>query len=366
MKQVQIDTLTAVHIGSGDTFQYGNDFVKGVVDNCKMLGIIDSRKVMNLIGEDNINKWVAAIEKRKPTDEIVKIYAPNATIEQYSKRLIVNWAVVTETDTLKEHIHDGLGHPYIPGSSIKGAIRTAVLSSTARNTIGLESFIKDSRGRVNAKGVEAKLFGKDPNSDVFRFLQVGDAIFGDEYEVALKMVSINERKSQSYWDTGKPQLIEAIGPDDSSTFQMKINLDLYDKAKQAVHQLPECLSSIPTLFQTINYHTENLLDTEIIYWQKRVEDDTTGIVTKYIQKIRNVLDEVRKCDKGKECVLRIGHASGWRFITGAWTEQLNNFKVLVVPTSRPKNNNYSNFDFPKTRRVDLSCDLLGFVKLTIH
>lgn len=33
---------------------------------------------------------------------------------------------------IKEFIRDGFDRPYIPGSSIKGAIRTAVLSSIAQ------------------------------------------------------------------------------------------------------------------------------------------------------------------------------------------------------------------------------------------
>ena len=79
-----------------------------------------------------------------------------------------------------------------------------------------------------------------------------------------------------------------------------------------------------------------------------------------------MLEQTQSCEAEKECVLRIGHGSGWRFITGAWTENLDYFYSVVVPVSRPKNFKYEQFDFPKTRRVDDECELLGFVKLSIQ
>ena len=75
------------------------------------------------------------------------------------------------------------------------------------------------------------MFGDNPNRDIFRFLQVGDAYFGKNYEVAIRMVNINERERQGFWDQSKSQLIEAICPEDSAVFQMKINLTGYNLSK---------------------------------------------------------------------------------------------------------------------------------------
>ena len=369
MSNIKIETLTAVHIGSGETLQYGNDFVygKSSEDNTDVFGIIDTRKVMQLIGEDNIDKWVTAIERKETTDKIVKVYAPKAKIEDYSKRTILAWVAPRETDTLKEHIHNGLGKPYIPGSSIKGGIRTAILSSIADTSDGdmLKSKITNGKNRVSAKGVETHFFGKDPNSDIFRFLQVGDAYFGNEYEIAIRMVNINEREKQSFWDESKPQLIEAICPGDKTSFQLKLNINLYECARKSVHPLPECMRSVPNIFKTINKHTESLINTEIEYWKERAADDDSGQVDVYLEKLDEIKVAIEQCENGKSCVLRIGHGSGWRFITGAWSENLDDFYSTVVPASRPGNYNYTNYDFPKTRRVDDECELLGFVKLTV-
>lgn len=380
MSKIKITTLTSVHIGSGETLQFGSDFVRGKVGDDAFLSVVDPKKVLGLIGEDNVQRWVTAIEKRESTDKIVQQFAPNASLADYSRRLISECSTVKNTDTLKEHIHDGRGLPYIPGSSIKGVIRTAVLATLAENVQGAEKKIdktkyKDFKGntipedqikyKADAKNIESELFGSNPNEDVFRFLQVGDAYFGENYEVAIRMVNINERERQSFWDESKSQLIEAIPPEDESEFQIKLNETGYNLSRDRVQMIPDRMKSLSALFQTINNHTRNLLEGEIEYWQERQNDDDTDKVSLYIEKIQGILEQTQSCEIEKECVLRIGHGSGWRFITGAWAEKLKNFDSVVVPASRPKNFKYEQFDFPKTRRVDDECELLGFVKLSI-
>ena len=367
MSRIKIETLSAVHIGSGDNLQYGADFVSGKYQDNDMLAVVDLRKIAALIGKQNIPFWVAAIEKGDSTAAIVKRFAPKASIADYAKRLVLQWADIRNSDTLKEQIHDGRGVPYIPGSSIKGAIRTAVLGSLAKELPDLENKLKNRFGRVTAELVESELFGGNPNKDVFRFLQVGDAYFGKNYEVAIRMVNINERERQGFWDESKSQLIEAICPEDKAEFQMKINQAGFDlsKGEHQISKIPDCLGSQSALFETINAHTLYLLETEKEYWEEREANDDTDSVADYLDRITNMINAVNHCEKGKECVLRIGHGSGWRFITGAWTEDLDNFASLIVPASRPANYKYTEYDFPKTRRVDDQCELLGFVKLIL-
>jgi CRISPR-associated protein Csm5 len=382
MSKIKLETLTSVHIGSGETLQYGNDFVTGKSGDDNIIGIVDARKVMQLIGEENIDKWVLAIERQDSTADIVKQFAPNTMVGNYSKRIIILKSEVKPPYTLKEQIHNGQGNPYIPGSSIKGAIRTAVLASIINHEENVDeellftknrdnSIKKDRRGNiiVNADNYEKRYLGKDPknnNSDIFRFLQVGDAIFDDNNDVAIRMVNINERERQSYWDADRSQLIEAINSNDIAFFNLNLKLEQYELAyrQNEVQSMPDCMKSVSELFRTINAHTNSLVKQEIEYWTNRTSKDDSGKVDIYLEKIKNIKGLIESCEDGKSCVIRIGHGSGWRFITGAWTESFDNFKSAVVPASRPNNGKYSNYEFPKTRRVDDKCKLLGFVKLT--
>ena len=362
MSEVRLETITAIHIGSGETLQYGNDFVRS--RDGEMIGIVDTRKVMTLIGESQVDRWVQAIERKETTDQIMQVYAPKASIGDYTLRQMDDWAVVKHIDTLKEQLHNGFGLAYIPGSSIKGAIRTAVLASLLMGR-SLEQKIKDRKGQVSAKQIEGEIFGKDPNSDVFRFLQVGDAYLGENATVALRMVNINEKEKQVVWDKSKSQVIEAIAPNEAANFQLKLNCMQYEFSMSKVHALPFSMSSIQELFKVINKHTITLLEGEISYWNERIEKDESDHVRNYLSKIEALHSEAKSYHQGRECMLRIGHGSGWRFITGAWAESLTNFYTDIVSVARPNNKRYESYDFPKTRRIDSECELLGFVKLSI-
>lgn len=371
-KIVKIKTLTSVHIGSGEVLQIGSDFVKGKMGNNYVLAVVSPEKVLDLIGEEHLQDWVVAIERKESTGNVVKRFAPNAKVEDYAKRIVLEWSEAHERDTLKEHIHNGQCKPYIPGSSIKGAIRTAILASLAENVNDAERKIDVSangKKKTNANKVEKELFGSDPNNDVFRFLQVGDAYFGECYTVSLRMVNINERTSKNFWDKSKSQMIEALPSEDMTRFEMKLNIEGYNKSKErcsTIGRLPNIMSSYESLFEAINKHTIRLLDFELKYWEERSDRDDSDKVECYLEKIKLIKNEAQNCDKGKECVLRIGHGSGWNFITGGWARNLDNFESLVVPVSRPNNQKYSEYDFPKTRRVDDVCELLGFVKLSLQ
>jgi CRISPR type III-A-associated RAMP protein Csm5 len=373
MNNVKIETLTPVHIGSGN-FLYNNmDFTCAMIDDTSYAVVISEDKIWQLLGEQHLDNWLNAIAQKEDLKAFLQKYAPQALPADYAKRLIYLCSSVKKDANIKELLHDGMGLPYIPGSSIKGAIRTAILAMIARNNANEEAIIlKDKNGRpkkdrktgdilVSAESVEKRLFGKDPNNDIFRFIQVGDAYFAAGSEVALRLVNLNITHSDELMDESKQQLIEAIGEEEEASFQMKIAEDFYRFAKAnsvTLGDLP--VHSLNDLFLMINEHTRKLVEAEIDYW---TETDKAG-AEDYVENMKAILDEVNACSKGYSCVLRIGHASGWRFITGAWTEELSNFKDVVVPAARPNNRNYSEYDFPKSRRIGDDGGLLGFVRLT--
>lgn len=382
MNKIQIETLTPVHIGSGNMLQNHTDFVVQGSGDDRYIFIVDDRKILDLIGEEHLDNWLASIERKESTIVLVKRFAPNASIRDYTTERITCYAKVEANDTLKEIIHDGRGKPYIPGSSIKGAIRTAVLAEmighvdddrirnierdiVLRNQKGVGLTNKNGNLILFASLIEKQFFGDSPNADIFRFVRVGDAYFEDDCIIASRMINLNIRKGKNELkDKSKPQLIEAIGPKERSIFEMKIDTDYYDLAKKKyskLGKLPEPMQSLASLFASINNHTKKLVESEIAYWQGI---QLTGSED-YIESMEIILDEINEIKNQDACVLRIGHASGWRFITGAWTKYLDNFED-VINAARPNNQRYQEYDFPKTRRIDEDSDIYGFVKLTLE
>ena len=364
MQKVKLETVTPIHVGSGNVLRFGSDFVQDRLCSPEgerpVVGIIDPGKVLSIIGQSNLDKWVSTIEKGESTKAFLSHIGKTCTVDSYSRRLLESRSEsVFPTDTLREQIHDAFGRAYLPGSSIKGAIRTAVLSESVEAL--------QRQGNITPYyQAEGALFGRSPNDDVFRFLRVGDAYFGNSKKntILLRMQSLNITK-RKLWDTSKTQLVEAIPKDSVCEFTLDLKTDRISESKVKF----SCLDSEQSLFHAINRHTSTLLKDEKKIWQHYATGGMDGaqMVSDYLDAVQVLQDETSSCTDGRSCILRIGYASGWRFITGAWTE-LYGTTVFgeIIAKSRPGNyNRYSEYIFPKTRRVDADAGIIGFVKLTL-
>ncbi len=99
----------------------------------KDLYFIDENKLFSFLRERNLlSKYVSEINLYGPKFQIHKFLREN--IEDINPELLKNisrYTAIIETEKNFQEFHplvrDGLGTPYIPGSTIKGLIRTAVL-----------------------------------------------------------------------------------------------------------------------------------------------------------------------------------------------------------------------------------------------
>lgn len=378
---IQIETLSQVHIGSGVFLQKGNDFIVVNTPEGSFIYVIDPNKLGLIIGteRESIDTWVTKIE-RGEADSFIKLRTAGHRPEEFAKRRITNFANFDNTQgTLKECLHDGMGRPYIPGSSIKGAIRTAVMAEYARRK-GKERLATEMTPIFQERNprrltrwldlVEKNILGKNPNVDLFRFVKVGDAFFDKYTEMSVKQINLNIRYKTELIDKSKQQVVEAISPEKESSFSLKLDRDYYNTVRNARHrdladlpELPEELSDVMALFTLINGHTRNLVEDEIEFWNKEISDHTGQEL--YVETLEDILKAITSCSPN-QCVLRLGQAIGWRFITGAWTEILDEdiFYSQIVPLARHRNDKYTNYDFPKSRRIDDESFVYGFIKLT--
>lgn len=365
--QINIETLTPVHIGNGVFLLKESDFVSGKEDEKDYNYIVDVRKVLDLIGLEHLNDWMAVIERHtQDTTNFIRQYKKDVQLIEFAKRKILSLSSVNPDETLKECLHDGRGLPYIPGSSIKGAIRTAIVANMVAKSNLSNLAKKVVYGKeISADWVEKDFFGKNVRDDLFRFLQIGDAYFPKDSEISIRMENLNIReKSIKLRDKSKSQLVEAIDSKKQSCFQLKLSNQLYQWAKQhydGFKALPASMDSCQDLFKMLNSHTKKLVENEIGYWEKKSE--THDDAEDYINTMKDLCKKIEACREGEECILRIGHGSGWTFITGAWAKKLDNF-ADIVDKARPNNENYKKYDFPKSRRLDEKSGVLGFVKLS--
>ena len=133
--------------------------------------------------------------------------------------------------------------------------------------------------------------------------------------------------------------------------------------------MPKALSSVNALLNVINNHTRTLLADEIDIWEsKNVDSQSEEKVNNYIEQLKDLLNAANECQGTHSAIIRMGHGSGWRFMTGAWLKRLsdNDFEKVVNEARLNNIEKYSEYDFPKSRRLEEDeCEPLGFVKITL-
>ncbi len=346
-KKIKLQTLTPVHIGNGEILKENFDYIKTKDKNGIYITPINHNKLfkcLNEKGQNVILQYTSMLQSGGGIKSFIDKLPDNEKESCYNRYIWLDTEQKNLAQELREQIYDGFGKPYIPGSSIKGAIRTVIISDLMQNQ-------RELNLRYNA------VLG-----NITQYLQVSDVMFENGCTDALNMINLNIRENP-YRDESKRQLVEAITKGEESYLTIKItNTQEFQVA-----------SSIKDLFCLINKHTQRILNNEIKFWNKDEYIEKGGLIVKnYIDTCKELRNDITALDNNS-CILRLGHANGWKFITGDWvkTKATNNEEWHnIVNRSRPNNErNYSQYPFPKTRRINITDDkvnLLGFVKLTIE
>lgn len=133
---------------------------------------------------------------------------------------------------LREQYKDAASRPYLPGTTLKGAIRT-ILAWHGYQEQQLQFDPREVRGGRNWAGqsIERAIFGRDPNHDLLRALQVADSrpVAVDRLQIInAQVVTGSERM-------GAPIELEAVRTD--TTFQTTFIIDEFLHSEAAEQKL---------------------------------------------------------------------------------------------------------------------------------
>ncbi len=172
--RLELKTTTPVHIGTGE--KYGGAEIYKADTGFVRTSVSDiARNLEGKIYEEFLSDLE---EPGFRLDEFLSRHPGVKPRERYLLKSPVN----AISDEVRECIKTGFDIPYIPGSSLKGAIRTALIWQACKDS---KAFPPDSWGekRQNKKWIGADFFndilnlksGKyDPKYDLLRFLEVSD------------------------------------------------------------------------------------------------------------------------------------------------------------------------------------------------
>lgn len=251
-------------------------------------------------------------------------------------------------------IKDGLVHPYIPGSSIKGALRTAILWERIKKDSDL---MEEARSKVMfaiqragprsaaawaAQPLERLFMGKDPvrgnhpNYDHLRALKVSDSTIIPKEQLQLYEVDVKNLKNERL-ETKMTLYVEAFKPGTKSEISLDIDPFLLRNDVQSKLNLDvEDLKDIDKI--TKSFYSDYIKG-EIDFFSKYSRPDLVDFYRKLPLLI----------EKRGGMLLRTGWGSGWQGMTVARL-----FSDLIPELREAFNLGRLNVpEFPKTRKLAL-------------
>lgn len=236
-----------------------------------------------------------------------------------------------------EHIKVA-GKPYIPGSSLKGTIRTALLWK----------YLRDSNKKIRSKEelthIEKGFFGGSAHDDFMKFLLVRDShsVSLDNLAVYETVILTEKVKNDKLWM--EPKTIKTrteIRPIKIYTESLKPNTELNNveievKSKNEKSKYLENWDNILAEF------SKHVIGIEREFFERR---NLTG----ELDTVLNFIDDIiLKLDSG-EILFRLGFSTGWLWKTIG--SLLTKNERIELASKLQLNRGRKGKDFPKTRRV---------------
>ena len=369
--KVCLTTLSPLFIGAGEEHLLSpySDFIQ----HGDSLIYIDTERLQEAIQDEStlveaFVKGMRQFENNRSTFSLEKfiIGTLGKEIDDFATRV-----VRVDGDIQKNHIRKFIstgGNPFIPGSSLKGSIRSAVLLDWLQNTKeGKKQLAEikmhvEKRDWISLKRVapERACFGGISN-DVFKYLRISDSevIAKSCLSVsAMKRVSLlSGRKSLRRKASDIPQWSETLQPLTTTKILLSIATP---KGKTSFSFLNERSGS--SLFTIVNKIS---LDSCL-----RELDELEGIkeFSDFFRFYQDIEDKIHALESN-EAILRLGGGKTWFDNSIGLSIDSEDFGPDYLFGEYLKLLRIGNLPFPSTRSAivknDVPTNPLGWVKLTV-
>lgn len=334
-----VEPITAVHIGTGEELT-PLDYKVIETPNGKLYIKFSSDSILKHIIESNDEKSLAEFERASNegnmsalqkffqskcatadieypceiTKEFEEVYNKNIKKDPYENAAKV----------LQMYRPEGLQSPVIPGSSLKGSVRTAVLNKILYDLTDdaydnqTDRFDKLSNDKAKERfdsDLQKALLGnfRDAKEDPFRTVEISDCKFpsrSSQIVGVLKNISL-ERGTQAIVAIDKLQIqAEAIkgmymNTHQTGTAQIRINTDLQSVKNGVAKRI-----SLQDIVKSCNsfYITQFRNEYDKFY------EDTVDDTCEMIVKLKKYLEDIVNANKN-EFIIRVGRWSQVEFVT---------------------------------------------------
>lgn len=336
---VTVSTLTPLHIGSGVELLHEYDYAihQGRTWRIDELALLDAQEV-----DAQAENALALAERLARTPPAQLLRPSDFRTDSPFFRYVIQGTPRSNAEgaQLRAQIKDAYDRPYLPGSSLKGALRTLLAWSIWRERkLRPDPAQLQRRREWAASSYEKALFGRDPNHDLLRALQVSDSAPLESNAMMIANVRVQGRSDQ----LGAPVEVEAVKPDMSFHLTLKVDRALFTQWAQRA-ELPAAgegwLARLPRSAQE---QTRDRLQRELAWFERK---KATTIVQFYRQLAGAKLGPNR-------FLLQLGWGTGWESKTlGSHLQANSDFMERILRDYRlARGRREAGDPFPKSRRV---------------
>jgi hypothetical protein len=309
---LKVKTITPVHIGGAQEKHYiqNLDYIK---EGDKIF-LLDEKKLIHHFG---INTYSNALASNSTASLLKSINK-----DDYSTQVLT--LTGDPGQEIKKHINNPIdGKPIIPGSSIKGALRSVIL-----NYLIFKNNLNPDPSKI--KNIDSDVFGKI-SDDAMRFIQIVDTPFDKVKLLNTKIMNLQKDRdgwfggwkkgqretSSSFKEMGFTSGYECIDIGQESTITIVLNLAAYNLAKR--NRAVKSSYALDELFNKnfeerflgiIKTYYKFYLKSEMDYMNKYKEYDLDELAIEGYEKVLNTSND--------SPVFRVGAGSGFHAMTGDW------------------------------------------------
>lgn len=354
--ELVISTLSPVHVGCGEDYEPTNYVIDGetlhAFDTASLAGRMSAKDREDLLaitreknGAEAVRRLQGFVYRRRA--ELLphasrKVPVAKHVAEQYRARVgqaaqhesgggrVQNQLAIERT---AYNPYDGLS--YLPGSSLKGAIRTALLDE-----VNAERRTEDKKG---LQAFQQSVFGYGEfDQDPMRLIKLADAIYQPrENEPASRIVfQVNRKKRPNQFETKGDisTVLECIPEMRGMCFRGRLQT-LNVAALGHLDKLPQRRFTVTNVVQACNRFYRQALDREMVHLEgNRYVSRTKTRNVLWLDKMRAMLDPGSSTGKllaeDKAFLLRVGKHSGAESVT---LNGVRDIKIMGAKGAPPMN-----------------------------
>lgn len=343
---LEIETISPVHIGAGSEKEWirGLDFIQV---NDKVY-VLDLNSLKNYFSIDELANIVRKRDENKIKERVTKL-------SNIARKKGIFEFEYDASQEIKTQIRSGLNNlPLIPGSSIKGSIRSILFKALKK------------RGITNTR----KIFGfANKGNDFMRFFKISDAAFENTQLIQTKIHNLFHVKKDkeaaiiSGWkhkpknnttidfkSKGFHTTYEIIPRSEKSALSLTISAQQFHKVKDQNNFQKKAsiinYGDISSIMELINKHTAQYIEKEIAYFKKHNEAEYSTKIINFYEFIGTLVPKNKN-----SCMLRLGAGSGFHNVTGDWKHEDSHEIDFIDYNRKPSRGKYKTQNSAKSRKI---------------